>query len=101
MASGFRSPTVDSSSPKLYRYFGYVGALARGFVQLAAAHDKVQFVIVQLNRRRLVAGFLQDNLVFRLMLAHDVDPQIERRSLVMTATYIDEGSLSVTILTRK
>jgi hypothetical protein len=96
----FRSPTVDASSPKLYCYFGYVCALARGFVQLAA-HDQVQLVIVQLNRCRLVAGLLQDNLVFRLMLAHDVDPQIERRSLMMTATYIDDGRFSVTILTRK
>jgi hypothetical protein len=52
-----------------------VSALARGFVQFAA-HDQVQLVIVQFNRRDLVSGFLPDNLVFRLMLAHVVDPHI-------------------------
>src|SRR5260370_7249241 len=75
VASGCRSPTVDSSSKKLYRYFGYVSALARGFVQLAA-HDQIQLVIVQFNRLRLVPGFLRDILVFRLMLAYVVDPHI-------------------------
>jgi hypothetical protein len=67
VASGCRSPTVDSSSKKLYRYFGYVSALARGFVQLAA-HDQIQLVIVQFNRLRLVPGFLHTVtvLTFRL-----------------------------------
>jgi hypothetical protein len=57
VASGCRSATVDSSSNHLYRYFGYVRALARGFVQLAA-YSEVQFVIVQFNGLRLVRGFL-------------------------------------------
>jgi hypothetical protein len=52
-----------------------MSAPASGFVQLAA-HNQVQLVIVQLNRRRLVARVLRNDLVFRLMLVHDVDPQM-------------------------
>jgi hypothetical protein len=67
------SERTSLSGVTIDRYFGEMRALARSLVQ-PAAHDRVELPIVQFDRP-WVAGFLPDDLVFRVLLAHDVPPR--------------------------